>query len=183
MPGVIRTRVGYAGGDKEAPTYRAIGDHTETIEIDFDPGVVGYADLLRVFFSSHNPCADAWSRQYMSAIFTHGDQQLRLASSIAAEVATQRGNPVRTRIEPAKRFYLAEDYHQKYRLRSRRDLVDELTAIYPKLQDFVDSTAATRLNGYLAGHGAKAAFERELPKFGLSKQAEAAARSLARGLK
>lgn len=180
---MIRTRVGYAGGKTALPTYRAIGDHTETIEIDFDPTVVGYEKLLEMFFASHNACASPWSQQYMSAIFTHGDVQMRLAMATAAKVAKDRGDDVKTLIEPARRFYLAEDYHQKYRLRSRRDVVDELTAIYPKLEDFVNSTAATRLNGYFAGYGSMADFETELPKFGLSKAAEAKARNLAHGLR
>lgn len=180
---MIRTRVGYAGGKTALPTYRAIGDHTETIEIDFDPAVIGYEALLDVFFSSHNACGNPWSTQYMSAIFCHGEDQLRIATAAAERVAAQRGEDVKTRIEPAGQFFLAEDYHQKYRLRSQREIVAELTAIYPQLKDFVNSPTATRLNGYLAGYGSKAAIEKDLPKSGLSPVAQAKFRNLARGLR
>ena len=165
---MIRTRVGYTGGTKADPTYYSLGDHTETIEIDFDPAVISYGQLLELFVASHNPCAKPWSRQYMSAIFFHDAEQKRAAEQWASRVAAQRGAAVQTLITKAERFYLAEDYHQKYQLRSQKDVVAELLAIYPELRDFVDSTAATRLNGYLAGYGSRADLARELPQFGLS---------------
>ena len=63
LEGVVRTRVGYAGGDKVNPTYKMIGDHTETIEIDYDPEVISYTELLEIFFASHDPYRAAYSRQ------------------------------------------------------------------------------------------------------------------------
>src|SRR6056297_3828024 len=68
LEGVIRTRVGYAGGSTEGPTYKMIGDHTETIEIDYDPAVISYRELLEIFFDSHNPYSQSYSRQYASLI-------------------------------------------------------------------------------------------------------------------
>ena len=67
----MRTRVGYSGGISKDPTYRSLGDHAETIQIDFDPRRISYAELLEVFCGSHNPCARPpsvrpSSRQYMS---------------------------------------------------------------------------------------------------------------------
>lgn len=139
--------------------------------------------MLDVFFASHNACSRPWSRQYMSAIFTHGEDQRKRATARAQAEATKRGSTVESVIEPAGRFYLAEDYHQKYYLRSHRDVVNELLAIYPDLEDFVASPAATRLNGYAGGNGSKAAFDAELPKFGLSPTATARARGLGAGLR
>ena len=63
LEGVVRTRVGYAGGTTENPTYDKIGNHTETIEIDYDPGVINYQKLLEIFFNSHNPYVKAYSIQ------------------------------------------------------------------------------------------------------------------------
>lgn len=68
-------------------------------------------------------------------------------------------------------FTRAEGYHQKYRLRQERDLVRELSAIYPKETDFTDSTAAARINAYLDGYGTLDELQEELPGFGLSPQA------------
>jgi len=169
----VRTRVGYTGGEKVDPTYRALGDHTEAFEVDFDPEVLSYAELLELFWKSHNPCARPWSRQYRSAVFYHDETQRKLAEESAARIASERGAPVQTLIEQVDRFYLAEDYHQKYRLRRHVDLAGELLEIYPALEDFVNSTAATRLNGYLAGYGSRADLERDLPRLGLSEDAQA----------
>ncbi len=162
VKGVIRTRVGYTGGHKENPTYRALGDHAESIEIDYDPAVISYGELLETFWKSHDPGSRPWSRQYMSAIFYHNEEQKRLAveSMKREEAGTRR--KIYTEISPAARFYRAEDYHQKYYLRQRPELIRELKAIYPSDEDFVNSTAAARLNGYLALKGPYAALQAEL---------------------
>jgi len=178
---VVRTRVGYTGGTVPNPTYRSLGDHAEAIQIDFDPRRTSYAELLGVFWSNHNPCARPWSRQYMSAIFYHDSHQRRLAESTGKQVAKARGAEVRTLVEEIDTFYLAEDYHQKYRLRRDSALVAEYLAVYPKTSDFVNSTAITRVNGYLGGHGALAGLEKDLPRLGLS--AGAAEKLLAMGRK
>jgi peptide methionine sulfoxide reductase MsrA len=76
---VVRTRVGYTGGRSPNPTYSNLGDHTESVQVDFDPGQTSYAELLRVFWATPNSCALSGSRQYMSAIFYHNETQKRLA--------------------------------------------------------------------------------------------------------
>ena len=150
---MIRTRVGYTGGNKENPTYYSLGDHTESIEVDYDPGVVSYADLLKVFQQGHNPGSRSWSRQYMSAIFYHNEEQKKLAVESLEQEEARTHKKTYTEILPASRFYQAEDYHQKYYLRQRPELIRELKAIYPADDDFVNSTVAARLNSYLALKG------------------------------
>jgi len=152
MDGVVRTRVGYAGGTLENPTYRNLGDHTETIQIDYDPTRVSYGQLLEVYWDSHNPTTQRWSRQYMSIIFYHDSEQLTLATQSKEREEDSLGRRVYTEIIPFSRFYLAEDYHQKYRLQQVAELMEELTAIYPNFADFRDSTAVARINGYVGGH-------------------------------
>ncbi len=159
---MIRTRVGYTGGNKENPTYHTLGDHTESIEVDYDPSIISYADLLKVFWEAHDPGSRSWSRQYMSAIFYHDEEQKKLAlESRKLEEERTRGK-IYTEISPAPRFYRAEDYHQKYYLRQRPELIRELKAIYPSNEDFEDSTVAARLNGYLAVKGSRTAIQAEL---------------------
>ncbi len=164
--------MGYTGGTTQDPTYQSMGDHSEAIQIDFDPSRLSYTDLLRVFWSSHNPCAQPWSVQYRSAIFPHGDRQEELARSTQLEEEIKRGRPIKTEIVPAARFYRAEDYHQKWQLRRNKAILDEYQKLFPQLKDFVDSTAVTRVNGYLAGHGSSDQLEKELPKLGLSERAK-----------
>ena len=168
MEGVVRTTVGYAGGSTPSPTYRRIGDHTETIEVEFDPAVVSYEDLLDVFWSSHDPVRPAWSRQYRSAIFVHDDEQQRLAEATRVRIEQARGSKLQTSIEPAREFTRAEDYHQKYRLRGDRELMSEYSEMFPDADEFADSTAVARVNGLLGGNGGTADLERVAGELGLS---------------
>ncbi len=171
MPGVIRTRVGYAGGTTPDPTYRRIGDHTETLQIDYDPTMLRYEDLLDVFWSSHRPTSPAYSRQYASIIFPHDEEQRAAAEASRTRMESVLGR-VHTDIVPFSRFSVAEDYHQKYRLRGARSLMAEFAEMYPDPADFRESTAAARVNGYLDGWGDGAALEAEIDGYGLSEDAK-----------
>jgi peptide-methionine (S)-S-oxide reductase len=167
MPGVIRTQVGYAGGTTDSPTYTNLGDHSESIQIVYDPEQIAYGELLAVFWAAHNPVRPA-STQYRSAIFYHDEEQRRLAveSRLAEEAA--RDAQLFTEIEQAGMFTPAEGYHQKYRLQANSDLYDEFRAIYPSMTDFVASTAAARVNGYLGGYGSLEQLRAERDVLGLS---------------
>jgi methionine-S-sulfoxide reductase len=168
MDGVVRTRVGYAGGQKKDPTYRSIGDHSETIQIDYDPDRVSYKKLLSVFWHNHDPTQRAWSQQYKAAIFYHNDEQKKLAFETQTFEEKQRNKKIRTEILPFSNFYLAEDYHQKYGLRGQSDLMREFKAMYPRDIDFINSTAAARINGYISGHGTPEAVKATIENLGLS---------------
>jgi peptide-methionine (S)-S-oxide reductase len=165
---VVRTRVGYAGGTTKNPTYHNLGDHTETIQIDYDPTQISYEELLNIFWDSHNPAARPWSRQYMSIVFYHNDEQKRLAIETRDREAARIQGTIFTEIVPASEFHLAEDYHQKYRLQQVSELVREFGIMYPDDADFVNSTAAARVNGYLGGYGTFAQLQAEIDSFGLS---------------
>lgn len=149
MPGVVRTRVGYAGGLKRNPTYHDLGDHTETVQIDFDPTAIGYRQLLDVFWGSHNPCGRAYSRQYMSIVFYHDDEQKKAAEDTRRRQEAARGK-IHTEIRPYDTFTYAEDYHQKYYLQNSPSM-EAFRALAPS--EFVASTAAARMNGVAGGHG------------------------------
>ncbi len=151
MEGVVRTRVGYAGGTKKNPTYHDLGDHTETVEIDFDPQAISYEKLCEVFWSSHNPCAQPGSRQYASLLFYCDDAQHAIAEKTKGEAETRLGKEITTEILPYAGFTRAEDYHQKYSLRNNSELMSAFADVYSSDGDFVDSTAAARVNAYLAG--------------------------------
>lgn len=133
--------------------------------------MISYEQLLDVFWDGHNAASPSWSKQYMSIIFHHNDEQKRLAVESRDREAARTKSTIVTEIRPAGEFFRAEGYHQKYSLRSERDLLREFIAVYPSERDFVDSTAAARVNGYLDGYGTLADLQAELPGLGLSPQA------------
>jgi peptide-methionine (S)-S-oxide reductase len=126
-PGVYSTAVGYAGGYTPNPTYEEVCSgatgHAEVVQVVFDPKVVSYRDLLKVFWESHDPTqgmrqGNDRGTQYRSAIFTTSDAQFADAeeTKIAYEKSLQEAGfgSVTTEIAPAGAFYYAEDYHQQY---------------------------------------------------------------------
>lgn len=169
---MVRTRVGYAGGTTTAPTYRRIGDHTETFQVDYDPTRISYRQLLTVFWESHNPTSRSWSSQYKAAVFYHNEAQKQLAVETAEREAERRKKKIRTEILPFTGFTIAEDYHQKYYLRREKDLMREFERIYPSARDFVRSTAAARVNGYLGGNGTSEGVHAQLGLLGLSPEGQ-----------
>lgn len=160
--------MGYAGGLTPDPTYVAIGDHTETVQVDYDPRRITYDDLLAVFWRSHDPYGRSWSRQYMNAVFYHDERQQKAALVSRAMLEKASGRTVRTEVLFVRTFTLAEDYHQKYLLKRHPDLSRELMRIYPDPHDFITSTAVSRVNGYVGGFGSRAQLLREGEGLGLS---------------
>ena len=160
--------MGYAGGEMEGPNYVNMGDHTETVQIDYDPGRITYAQLLEIFWASHWPTSRNWSRQYMKAIFYHDEEQRRMAMDSKAVVEQKNGGTIRSEVLPLRSFTMAENYHQKYILKQHTKLSGELSRIYPQHQDYVASTAVARLNGYAGGNGTRDQLLREIDMLGLS---------------
>lgn len=166
LPGVVKTRVGYARGDDPDPRYRAIGDHSEVIQVDYDPNRITYEELLDVFWNSHDPRTQSRSRRYENAVLFHDEDQRSRAERKRERVPPGPGN-VATRIEPLDGFTLAEHIHQKNRLRRIPILVSNLASVYSD-QALVNSTVAARVNGYVAGHGTLGQLRDEIDDFGLS---------------
>jgi len=177
---VLRTRVGYAGGTRANPTYRRIGDHMETVQIDFDPGRISYRQLLEEFFAGHNPVWASPIRQYASAIFTHDQEQETMARQALSEAQRRYGKKVSTQLLPYTGFTRAEDYHQKYYLRNTRALMDQYRGRFATQDEFTDSTAAARVNGYLGGNGTLRQLEAEASGLGISSGAVDALRKILR---
>jgi methionine-S-sulfoxide reductase len=160
--------VGYSGGTTASPTYTSLGDHTETLQLDYDPQKISYAALLKIFWAAHDPAVKCSSKQYMPVIFYHDAGQKQLAEQTRAAEARRRGSVIHTAITAASKFHLAEDYHQKYYLRSEPVLLQEMAHHYPRVEDLVRSTAAARLNGYVGGYGTWVQLQAELDSLGLS---------------
>ncbi|MBS3814389.1 peptide-methionine (S)-S-oxide reductase MsrA [Candidatus Bipolaricaulota bacterium] len=172
VPGVIRTRVGYAGGTTENPTYRNIGDHTESIQVFYNPEEVSFRELVEIFWAYHDPFTGSYSTQYAKILFYHDNSQQKIAKATREEIEEGSEGKVVTSIKPLDKFYVAEDYHQKYRLKQNRTFIRDLSEYYQDPDELRDSTAAARLNGYIAGYGTPGQVEGNIGKLGLSPKAQ-----------
>jgi len=127
LAGVYTTHVGYAGGHDAAPDYKKVctgaSGHAEVCHVVFDPAVISYAQILKVFFENHDPTqgdrqGNDIGSQYRSIILTHSAAQADIAAEMrrAYDSAYQaKGAPaITTQIEPFRTYYAAEDYHQQY---------------------------------------------------------------------
>ena len=125
LRGVVQVEPGYAGGTVTNPTYEQVCSgrtgHAEVVQVIFNPNVISYGELLKIFFTVHDPTtlnrqgADVGT-QYRSVIFYHNDEQKSVARQIVNEVTAAKlwNAPIVTQIEPFKAFYKAEDYHLEY---------------------------------------------------------------------
>jgi len=125
LKGVVSTAVGYAGGTKDNPSYEDVctdeTGHAEVVEVEFDPSQISYNQLLDIFWSNHNPTTlnrqgPDVGRQYRSVIFYQSPEQKATAESSKGELEKSRrfNRPIVTQIEPAPKFWRAEEYHQRY---------------------------------------------------------------------
>lgn len=125
LQGVQAVESGYMGGHVDKPSYRQVcgGDtgHVEVVRITFDAGEISFPELLDVFFTVHDPTTlnrqgNDVGTQYRSVIFYSSDEQRRQAEQAIAGLNASHAypDPVVTAVEPAKDFFVAEDYHQEY---------------------------------------------------------------------
>ncbi len=144
LKGIISAKPGYAGGTKANPTYEDVcggqTGHAEVIEIQFDPSLISFRDLLTVFFASHDPTTvnrqgNDVGTQYRSIILTTNDTQKAEAEKFIAELnaSSKEGKQIVTEIKPLEKFYFAENYHQNYYERNKDNPYCEVI-INPKLQ-------------------------------------------------
>jgi peptide-methionine (S)-S-oxide reductase len=122
--GILKVESGYMGGTTAtSPTYEQVcagtTGHAEVVRLEFDPGVIGYRDLLEVFFTIHDPTTlnrqgNDIGTQYRSVIFTTSPEQDATARQVMAEMAHVWDAPIVTLVQPAEQWFKAEDYHQNY---------------------------------------------------------------------
>ena len=146
LKGVVSVKSGYSGGSLPNPTYEqvctGVTGHAEVVQIKFNPDVISYKELLKVFWSTHDPTtlnrqgADVGS-QYRSVIFYHNESQRKMAEHFKNELEKAKifDKPIVTEISPFKNFYKAEDYHQNYYNNNKKQPYCQLV-ISPKLKKF-----------------------------------------------
>ncbi|KAK4483264.1 hypothetical protein RD792_010449 [Penstemon davidsonii] len=154
LDGVVRTTAGYAGGSKSNPEYRSLGDHAESVQIEYDPRIITFRQLLDVFWTSHDSRqvfgqGPDVGNQYRSIIFTDGSEESRLAAlSKEREQTRSKNSVVTTQIQQLGTFYPAEPEHQKFELK-RNPFFLQLIGNLPE-EELEKSSLATKLNGYAA---------------------------------
>jgi peptide-methionine (S)-S-oxide reductase len=130
LEGVKKVESGYTGGKVANPTYDEVSTgttgHAEATQITFDPAKISFGELLEIFFATHDPTtlnrqgADVGT-QYRSEVFYHNDAQKKITDDYIKVLNTENtfGKPVVTKVSPAPKFYVAEDYHQNYYARNK----------------------------------------------------------------
>ncbi|MDE1548883.1 peptide-methionine (S)-S-oxide reductase [Jeotgalibaca caeni] len=173
QPGVIQTLTGFAGGTTSSPTYRSIGDHTETIEVIFDPTILSCADLLRLFWQSHDATKDRSykERQYISLLVLQNEEQKQIAEQVRTEEETRQGRPIDTEVQLLTPFYPAEPHHQKYYLRRFKNATARIQSLFPTEEAFIQATISARLNGFVREKTKLPAIKEEIATWGLEEAA------------
>lgn len=125
LRGVVKVEVGYSGGTVRNPSYEMVctdtSGHAEVVQVTFDPGVISFEEILKIFFSMHDPTtrnrqgADVGT-QYRSAIFYETPDQKAVAEKVISELEAAKvwNDPFVTEVTPLRAFYRAEEYHQEY---------------------------------------------------------------------
>jgi peptide-methionine (S)-S-oxide reductase len=160
LKGVTSVLPGYTGGSTENPTYMSVcrGDtgHVEVVKIEFDPAIVKYETLLTVFFASHDPSSlnrqgNDVGTEYRSVVFYTTPEQKEAVEKFIQEAnnSNTAGKPIITAVEPLKKFYVAENYHQDYYAKNKERGYCQVV-INPKLEkiqrEFGELLAATPLS-------------------------------------
>ena len=146
MTGVLSVTSGYMGGKTDNPTYQDVCSgrtgHAEVVQVVFDPDLAPYRDILEVFFTIHDPTTrdrqgHDVGTQYRSVVFTHSDEQRAVAEETirSLNAAGAWDAPIVTEVQPAGKFYRAEDYHQEY-YRNNEQQPYCAYVVAPKVQKF-----------------------------------------------
>lgn len=178
VEGVVRTCVGYAGGTTADPTYDALGDHIETLYVEYNPEQIDYTDLLLLFWASHDPTRAPFTRQYQPALFPYTPTQAEQARAAFEARRAELQTSLTTELIERPSFHRAEAYHQKHALRRHPPLLQAVQALYPDEQSFVDAPATALVNGYVGGPRRARHLDDDLPRLGLPTDAAEALRTI-----
>ena len=123
IEGIIKTEVGYCGGNSATTTYKEVctgnTNHAEVVKLDFDEKIITYEKILKIFFQIHDPTTlnsqgPDFGTQYRSEIFVHDENQNKIANKVLKEINEKFKGKIVTKISKSKNYNKAEEYHQKY---------------------------------------------------------------------
>ena len=151
VDGIVKTRVGYAGGDVDNPQYHDLGTHTETIQLEYDPAQWDFSDVIKRITRSMTLDRQPQMRQYHNILFYTDSREREIIQSTIDSLSHETDDVI-VRIEPIDTFYTAESYHQKYHFRTKRWAVDAFNQAGYDAEALRESPAAAVINSSLAGH-------------------------------
>ncbi len=131
-----------------------MGDHTETLQVDFDSDLISLEQLLDTFWRNHTPRKDGYGgHQYMSLLLFHNSKQNKIIDQVKVKWEAKTNQRLETEIKPFEQFTLAEDKHQKYYFKRSKKAYEMILQLFSTHEDFVNSTIAARLNGFVREFG------------------------------
>ncbi len=161
-----------------------MGDHTEVLQVEFNPEAIPFEEILDVFWGNHNPLRlGIKPRQYMSILFYHCEEQRVKMLDKKQEWELNLKGVIQTEMTPFTTFYQAEDYHQKYYLKRYKSATETLSILFPSHEEFIQSTLVARLNGFVKGYGTLEGIRREIAEWGLNESDQEALQKLLKTLK
>ncbi|HBJ2601661.1 TPA: peptide-methionine (S)-S-oxide reductase [Clostridium botulinum] len=172
LDGVVKTYVGYTGGNTLFPTYNSIGDHLETLEVYYDSSKIAFENLLTIFEENHNYIVRPNLLQYYSAIFYNNENEKELCLDWKKNKKEELKTEVLTKISPIEKFYYAEFYHQKYYVQLEPVIMSNLRSKFSTGNDLISSPLYHKLNAYLASYGSLKELNKEIEDFNLSEDAK-----------
>ena len=172
LDGVLRTRVGYTGGQLTTPSYDNLGNHIEVFEVDYDPEKISYEDLVNYYFSAYDATERPFSRRVHSVIYYRNENEKTIAQGVKGSLEKTLGRGVFTEVDAMEDFYLAEAEEQLLYLKVETSIYHELTQIFPDYEQQLLSILASKLNGHIAGYGTEDSLEELLKASSLSEASQ-----------
>ena len=128
IDGVLRTRVGYTGGDTTTPSYENLGNHIEVIEVDYDPSKISYEGLIEAYFKLYDASVRPYSHRVKSVIYYRTENEKQIANRVKTAVSQQLDKPLFTEVDSMPVFYIGEANHQLSYLKKETSLYSEIRA-------------------------------------------------------
>lgn len=167
LDGVVRTIVGFAGGDRPDPTYAAIGEHAEAVRVEYDSHQLRFAALLDRFWTTFDPTLTPAKRRYQPLLVPQTEKQAERARTSRADAVGHHDGARRVKIVEDGAFHPAALRHQKHTLRRHDDVMAAFWARLPSERAFARSPAATLAAGYAGGHRDPARLDDDQDRLGL----------------
>jgi peptide-methionine (S)-S-oxide reductase len=160
--GILRTRVGYAGGKEGQPTSKNTLDYTEVLQVQFNAELLSLEQIVNQFFNQHNTTRAPRSMKYRSLLLFENEEQKSKMLQKLEEIKHIHGNSY-TSVEPLYSFYEADFRHQKYYLQRWKPVYEKWQELHVEKDSLVESTLAARLNGLSKGCGSLEELMQEFP--------------------